>query len=166
MCGRKEDFASETEAFVCSGCGTEIDASAQENVLREKALRKVRPPAVGLITIGALALLMGFLVIVAVLGELAFPQARHGRALVAHIASREYLIRFLYAVLLPIVGAVMMSGGLRMRKLRKRRLAMAGAIAAVLPTPFIVFSLPFGIWSLIVLTRPSVKAAFARQSSV
>lgn len=162
MCGGITDVASEQEAFICPSCGTEVGNSTPDFDLREKALRKLRPPAVGLITLGILALLLGLLALLAVLGELVFPQMRQGTEVVAHVASLEYVLRFSYAILLPVLGSLMVAGGRCMRKLRNRRLALAGSIAAILPTPFIAFALPFGIWSLIVLTRPSVKAAFTK----
>jgi hypothetical protein len=52
---------------------------------------------------------------------------------------------------------------LRMRQLKSWPLAMAGAIAAMIPlTTSIccVAGLPLGIWALVVLNKPEVKAAF------
>jgi hypothetical protein len=53
-------------------------------------------------------------------------------------------------------------GGVRMMSLRSYGLAVTAAILALLPCqPLFLLGLIFGIWALIVLSRPSVKAAFA-----
>ena len=50
----------------------------------------------------------------------------------------------------------------RMRQLRAYPLAIAGAIVALIPClgPCCILGIPFGIWCLIVLLKPEVKAGF------
>jgi hypothetical protein len=49
-----------------------------------------------------------------------------------------------------------------MLKLRNHGLALAGSILAMLPVGVdFLISLPFGIWALVVLTKPEAKTAFA-----
>jgi hypothetical protein len=54
-------------------------------------------------------------------------------------------------------------GALMMRRGKCYRLSMAAAIIACIPalSPWIYIGIPFGIWAVIVLRRPSVRAAFA-----
>src|ERR1035437_2231164 len=60
-----------------------------------------------------------------------------------------------------VLGTPVLLGGLSMKKMRRYGLAMTGAICAMLPCSccFLV-GLPIGIWALVVLLRPEVKAAF------
>ena len=61
-----------------------------------------------------------------------------------------------------IVGAVVLVGAMKMRKLDNYAFAMAAAIIAMVPctSPCCLLGLPFGIWALVVLGDGSVKAAF------
>jgi len=60
------------------------------------------------------------------------------------------------------VGAFILVGAYRMMKLRSHGLAVAASIIAMIPcvSPCCCLGLPFGIWALVVLFRPEVKAAF------
>ena len=52
-------------------------------------------------------------------------------------------------------------GALKMRNVQSYGLAMAAAITVMLPcTCCCVLGLPAGIWALVVLNKPEVKAAF------
>ena len=53
-------------------------------------------------------------------------------------------------------------GALRMKDLRDYGLAMAASIIAIIPClgPCCCIGIPVGIWSLVVLNKPEVKAAF------
>jgi hypothetical protein len=62
-----------------------------------------------------------------------------------------------------VLGAVVVFGGFKMMKMQSYGLAMAAAIIAMLPCSFCcLVSLPAGIWALIVLMKPEVKAAFGQ----
>ena len=54
-------------------------------------------------------------------------------------------------------------GGLYMRRLSGYTFCMIGAVVSVIPiaTGCCISGIPFGIWALIVLSRPEIKAAFA-----
>jgi hypothetical protein len=59
------------------------------------------------------------------------------------------------------MGIVMIVGGLKMMRLQSHGWAMTASILALLPcSPAGLVGLVVGIWSLIVLSRPHVKAAF------
>jgi hypothetical protein len=53
-------------------------------------------------------------------------------------------------------------GGLQMQKLQTRTLCMVAATAAMIPclSPCCPLGLPIGIWALVVLNKPEVRAAF------
>lgn len=57
---------------------------------------------------------------------------------------------------------LMLAGGISMHQHKRRWLAIAGAWAGILPfCGCYVFSLISGIWALLILRRPEVKALFA-----
>lgn len=60
------------------------------------------------------------------------------------------------------INGVTLFGGMKMRSLEGYSMAMAGAILAVIPccSPCVLLGIPFGIWALVVLFDPQVKASF------
>jgi hypothetical protein len=61
-----------------------------------------------------------------------------------------------------VIGIVMIVGGLKMMRLESYRWAMTASILALLPcSPVGLLGLVMGIWSLVVLNRRNVIAAFA-----
>ncbi|MBI5362622.1 MAG: hypothetical protein HZA53_05550 [Planctomycetes bacterium] len=67
-----------------------------------------------------------------------------------------------FGVLQLASGAVMLLGGLNMMRGRGYGLAMTAAVLAMIPmlNCCCILTLPFGLWALIVLLKPEVKAAF------
>ena len=69
-------------------------------------------------------------------------------------------------VVLGIIGLLMsgviLLGALKMKKLESYGLAMTVSILAMIPclSPCCVVGLPIGIWAVVVLSKPEVKAAF------
>lgn len=61
-----------------------------------------------------------------------------------------------------LVGIVVIVGAVKMKNLESYGFAMASAIVAMVPciSPCCLLGLPFGIWSLVVLSDAGVKAAF------
>ena len=61
-----------------------------------------------------------------------------------------------------IINGLTFLGALKMRSLQSYGLAMTGAIAALVPCcgPCICIGIPLGIWALVVLRKPEVRAAF------
>src|SRR5262245_51683699 len=65
-------------------------------------------------------------------------------------------------VLSFVAGVVMIIGARKMMRLESYRWAMAASIAAFLPcSPVSLLGMAMGIWSLVVLNRRNVIAAFA-----
>ncbi len=73
-------------------------------------------------------------------------------------------LQILSMMISPLQGFVLIVGSLNMHRIGSRHWTMAGAIAALIPGGFFLLSVLFGIWSLIVLNLPSVKAAFEERS--
>jgi hypothetical protein len=65
--------------------------------------------------------------------------------------------------IIPVAfGVLVLIGALRMQQLRNRGLAMTAAIVAMVPcfSPCCLLGLPFGIWAIIVLSKPEVQSQF------
>jgi hypothetical protein len=60
------------------------------------------------------------------------------------------------------ISALILVGAMRMQKLTNHGMAMAAAIIAMIPclSPCCLLGIPFGIWALVVLSRPDVKSQF------
>jgi hypothetical protein len=63
-----------------------------------------------------------------------------------------------------IASIVIISGAVAMLRLNSYGTARLGAIFALLPicSPCIFFGIPLGIWAMVVLLNPEVKAAFKK----
>jgi len=61
-----------------------------------------------------------------------------------------------------VVGVFILVGALKMQKLTNHGLAMAAAIVAMIPcfSPCCLLGLPFGIWALVMLSKPEVRSQF------
>ncbi len=123
------------------------------------ASRKVRFPAIGLIVTGVLnciGLLLGLGTLL--LWILARSSEGGGGSGMAGVIPLVMLASPTAVGLLTVVG------GYNMLRLRSYTLAVTGAIlACITPGIGLLVGLAFGIWSLIVLTRPEVQAAFGRK---
>jgi len=65
------------------------------------------------------------------------------------------------------IGVLMIIGALKMMRLESHRWAMTVSILALLPcSPAGLIGIIAGIWSLMVLNRPNVVAAFEAQSAL
>jgi hypothetical protein len=73
-----------------------------------------------------------------------------------------YRLGLLPALLLGIIlGAFIILGAVQMLRLRSHGLATTAAVLALLPCgPAWLVGLPVGLWALLVLSTPEVKAAF------
>ncbi len=126
----------------------------------EAARRRVRGPAIALIVLGLVNLVSLVVVHVALVIAL-FEYIDRGRF------SRyleEYVIEGTWFLWPSIpLGIVMLLSGLSMKRLGSYWLALAGVVAALTPcSPAWLLSAPFGVWALVALAGPGVKAAFAR----
>jgi len=126
------------------------------------AATRVLGPAIGLIVTAIINMVVmaGYFVLTLVALSVDPPPGMHGRdpAFMFGVALGCALL------LLPmIVYALVLFGALRMKGLRSYSLAMAGSILALLPCSFCCWAgLPFGIWAIVTLNDPAVRAAFQR----
>src|SRR5262245_36318166 len=133
-------------------------------------LQTLRPPATALIIagslngmIGLLALLGGLLRLSGIVGSEELPVNDAER--LGYISSTviTYGISFLSLMLAPLIvyGAVQMMRG------KNYRMARVAAILAINPFTSCCFlvGIPIGIWALVVLRKPEVKAAFNNHGS-
>ena len=78
-----------------------------------------------------------------------------------HVGSPDSTMCFNAVSLVLLV--LMVVGAVQMLRLRSYPMAMAAAILAVVPftaTCCCIFTLPVGIWALVLLNKPAIKAAF------
>jgi hypothetical protein len=62
-------------------------------------------------------------------------------------------------------GLIVLNGAWKMRKLKSYRFCCFSAVLAMLPMGMgFIVGWPAGIWALVVLRRPDVRAAFARSA--
>jgi hypothetical protein len=61
-----------------------------------------------------------------------------------------------------VASIIVMMGSICMLKYKGYSMAIAAAIAAIIPlcSPCFILGIPFGIWALVVLLRPEIKARF------
>jgi hypothetical protein len=125
--------------------------------------RRLQLPASGLIILGALNAMSG---VVLILGRLASLVNGPEREITDEARRLGYLtasIFFPLVSLISIIAApVIIYGGIQMIKARRYSIALLAAILAVIPLSSIccIPAIPIGIWALIVLRDPKVKAAF------
>lgn len=128
------------------------------------ALQKLQIPAIGLIITGALNGLLGILILVSGLLRLLkvvkdeVPTAEAERLGYFIGTGFGYGVGFFSLILAPLI----IYGGFQMLRGKKIGLARVAAVLALLPLSSccFIFGIPFGIWALIVLSKPEVKAFF------
>lgn len=132
-------------------------------------LQKLRAPAIGLIIAGSLngvsgliAVLSGLMRLTGLAGRETLPmdQAERMGYMVGTIVP--YVISLLSVVMAPVI----IYGAIRMMHGKQPGLAKIAAILVILPVTSCCFliGIPMGIWSLIVLAKPEVKAVFAGEA--
>lgn len=124
---------------------------------------KLQLPAIGLIIVGALNALSALVLILGRIVSLV-----KGREPV--ITDEDRRLGYMFAgIFFPIVSLlsiaaspVIIFGGVQMLRARRYSLAVWAAILALIPLTSVccIPGIPIGIWALIVLRHPEVRAAF------
>ncbi|GHG69900.1 hypothetical protein GCM10012319_14390 [Comamonas sp. KCTC 72670] len=133
------------------------------------AKEAVMLPAILLMVLSAIALLLGLINVLqafggtdpAVMDALDNPELPEGaRQMIAGMTTTGG--KLLLALPMLALHGLVFFGALKMKNLQSYGLAMAAAIIAVIPCcgPCVCLSIPVGIWALVVLNKPEVKAAF------
>jgi predicted Zn finger-like uncharacterized protein len=133
---------------------------------REDAKSKVMGPAIGLIVTAAITLLSALLNVgygvfqIAIFSSM--PRGPGAAPPPTGVMATMGGIYGLMALFYAVMGGIMLFGALQMMKLRRYGVAMASCILAIIPCQgcCYVTGIPFGIWGLVVLLDPKVKAAF------
>jgi hypothetical protein len=133
------------------------------------AATQVRAPAIGLIIGGALSLLFAVADLVLSIGALMGMQIGPPPANLPPALQNLFQpnpTQLIFATMFDGVRLVTCSltiyGALKMQRLESYGLAITSSILSLIPclTCCCCLGLPFGIWSLVVLNRPDVRAAF------
>ncbi len=129
-------------------------------------LSRLKAPGIGLIITGALNGLIGLLTVLSGLARLAGLGGKES-AIRDDAEKLGYFVgtglSYGVGVLSLLLAPLIILGGIKLMKGKNRGLVMAAAIFAILPVTsccFIVGAV-FGIWALVVLMNPDVKAYFA-----
>ncbi len=135
-----------------TGESSSVRAAPGSDGAIEQARRQVRGPAIGLlvtgilnwVTLTAAAIVMGYMAM-----------------------GAEGPLRVIMPV--PVIsafacGILMILAALKMQRLQAYWLAVAASILAIIISPSNLIGLPIGVWALVVLSQPEVRAAFGRRS--
>ena len=137
---------------------------------RERALRLVNPAGWALIVIGILGVLMsiGLLIWTIIFGVESNPFAERmmsGQQMSDAMKAGQK-VGYFGALVVGIGWAAFIAfAGVKLRRLESWGLVLTGTILTLLPCcgtqfPLCLLSMPVGIWALVVLNKPEVKASF------
>ena len=124
---------------------------------------RVAGPATALIVTAILGLVLQVVgVLINLISSASLPAGRHDPFGPHAMVMLGPAVSIFFGVLGAALGIFVLIGATRMKHLESYGFAMAAAIIALIPctSPCCLLGLPFGIWALVVLTDPSVKAAF------
>ncbi|AEI62166.1 hypothetical protein [Corallococcus macrosporus] len=133
------------------------------------AQEAVSLPAILLMVLSGITVLLGLVNLLqsfggtdpAVTEALQNPDLPEGaRRLIAGLSSTGGKVMF--ALLTIALNGLIFFGALKMKNLQSHGLAMTAAIISVIPccSPCACLGIPVGIWALVVLNKPEVKASF------
>jgi len=129
------------------------------------AADQVRGPAIGLIVTAVLGFVANALGIVWNLFATGIETARPGvnPDMERFIRMFSGTMGIICGLVAMVVAGLIVYGALKMKKLESYGWAMTATILALVPcvSPCCLVGLPIGIWALIVLLKPEVKAQFA-----
>ena len=129
----------------------------------------LRIPAIGILATGVLGTVTSFMGVVSSLmggvkkTEIPFdmgsPEAERMAKVVLNVLETFNLPLNLMAL---VLGILTLLGGVKMLQRRSYALAMVGAIVGMIPclSPCCCTGLPFGIWALVLLSKPEIRDSF------
>ena len=122
---------------------------------------KVTGPAIGLMVTAGIGIALQVLSVLARLLGMGLAASRMGEGSpMGALAAGPIII--IFGLCSIIVGLVIFMGAMKMKNLQSHSLAVTVSVLAMIPciSPCCLLGIPIGIWSLIVLMNPDVKAAF------
>lgn len=139
-----------------------------DNAQRAEALRQVSGPSVGLLVTGILGAIGGVAGFVAGLLNVGWSSRWWREAPQWYEDFWEGSVSMGTSFVGILVAAFVIYASLKMKELDQWGICVAASILAMVPciSPCCIVGLPVGIWSLVVLTRPEVKAAFPGMTAV
>jgi serine/threonine protein kinase len=139
---RPQAAASPTDPFISPP--TEYPSAIPVGAARERIRQRLRNPSIALMIVGALEIGISAWVAISVFKswEGALPLGLPG----------------------ILKGLAIVLGGWQIQRLRGYKWGIVSCVLAMLPcfTPSILLGLPVGIWTLLVLRRPEIRASFTR----
>lgn len=131
------------------------------------AADQVGMPAMGLMLAGALGLLSQILSLLIHFGLFALNLPFAGSSSMGGLSMISGGITVVLAVMGLGVNGFILYGAMQMKSLKSYPMAIGAAIAAVIPCfsscPCCFVGIAAGIWAIIVLIKPEVKAAFEQK---
>lgn len=132
----------------------------EQDGTRASALDQVKGPAIGLMVtagIGAAFQIMGLALHLLGMGMGALADGNRGIPQMVFGGAG-----IIFRILGLLMSGIVFMGASKMKNAESYGFAMAAAIIAMIPCigPCCLLGLPLGIWALIVLLKPEVKAAF------
>jgi hypothetical protein len=131
---------------------------------RARAQQAVSGPAICLMVVAGLGLVFGLIgLLMSSMGGSMPPMPGLDPDVLRFIEKFTYgPIAIATKVISLAISALILFGAIRMQQLTSHGLAMAVAIIAMIPcfSPCCLLGIPFGIWTLVVLSRPDVRSQF------
>jgi len=124
------------------------------------AMGKVSGPAIGLMITAAIGICVQILNVLVQLLGMGIAASQAEGSPFSGLVSGPIVIVFGFVGV--VIGIFILFGAMKMKNLESYSMAMVATILAMIPciSPCCILGLPIGIWSLIVLMSPEVKAAF------
>ena len=123
---------------------------------------KILPPAIALMVVSGVSAAVYFTVSLLMLLGVGIHGMGGGPG--ASRQSGEFLMPGIFYGGLGVLQSGILMLANKMRRLENYRTAMTVAIVSVIPliSPCCLLGIPFGIWALVMLSRPEVRDAFAQ----
>ena len=126
---------------------------------------QVQGPALGLMITAAIGICLGLLSLAGHLFGMGMGSLQNFGSSGPGARYMQYMsggIGIVFAIICLAVSAFIIWAAMQMKQLRGWNMSLAASILAMIPCigPCCLVGIPIGIWSLIVLMKPEVKAAF------
>ena len=149
-----------------SRSGIPPSATAGSSASGQPPKQMVAGPAVGLIVtagVGALMQVVGMVINLFGVGMgIAGAGAQGHQEMPQWVNAMSGGLGIFFNIIGLIMSVVVLLGALKMKQLQNYNFAMTATIIAMVPciSPCCWIGLPIGIWALVILVKPEVKAAF------
>ncbi len=152
--------------YAAAAAGDTAWSSELNRSRRQVAAAKVSGPATALVVLGIMGIIffiIGVATFVLGVGLLALEPQGPGRDVAEELAV-NVVLGSVQSVIGFVVSVLILIGAIKMYRLKSHGWATAAAILAIIPcvSPCCILGLPFGIWALVALGDPVVKAAFGQ----